>query len=90
MAAERLYRVLPSFSEYLTDFLCVPGAEDVVRFHGNTTTTDHFRLMQIDGDHLLVGARYVLGHHPVLPSFTEFYLALPSFTQIHFALPDHS
>ena len=33
--------------------------DDVQRFHGNDSATDHFKLILRDGDSLLVGARWV-------------------------------
>lgn len=33
------------------------GAEDVLKFHGNDSTVDHFRLVLRVGDSLLVGGR---------------------------------
>ena len=36
------------------------GADDALRFQGNTTSKDHFRLLQSDGEYLLVGARYCI------------------------------
>ncbi len=33
------------------------GSDEAVRFQGNTTSKDHFRLLQSDGEFVLVGAR---------------------------------
>lgn len=38
----------------------VPQDEKVQRFIGNTTHTDHFKLLEKDGDYLLVGARNIV------------------------------
>lgn len=35
------------------------GADEAVRFQGNTTSKDHFRLLQSDGEFVLVGARLI-------------------------------
>lgn len=35
----------------------ITGTDEAVRFQGNTTSKDHFRLLQTDGNSLLVGAR---------------------------------
>lgn len=36
------------------------NAGDVHRFSGNTTHSDHFKLLEVDGDSLLVGARNIV------------------------------
>lgn len=33
------------------------GGEESVRFHGNASGKDYFRLLQSHGDYVLVGAR---------------------------------
>lgn len=42
-------------SKYL--FFFVTGADDVLKFQGNDSTIDHFRLILRVGDSLLVGGR---------------------------------
>ena len=44
-----------------------------MRFQGNTTSKDHFRLLQADGEYVLVGARYVI---------TSFYFGVSQFLSI--------
>ena len=53
--------------------LCSIGSDDAVRFQGNTTSKDHFRLLQADGEYVLVGARYVI---------TSFYFGVSQFLSI--------
>ncbi|KAI9562744.1 putative semaphorin-1A [Daphnia sinensis] len=47
-----------SWQENVRPIMTVPyGADEAVRFQGNTTSKDHFRLLQSDGEFVLVGAR---------------------------------
>lgn len=36
------------------------GDDQVMRFHGNTSHRDHFKLLEMNGDFLLVGARNIV------------------------------
>lgn len=40
-------------------FVLFTGPEEVLKFQGNDTVVDHFKLVLRDGNSLLVGARYV-------------------------------
>ena len=49
---------------------CV-APEQVQRFHGNHSHPDHFKLLETNGDSILVGARYP---HRILNLFLAFHL----------------
>lgn len=40
-------------------FVLFTGPEEVLKFQGNDTIVDHFKLVLRDGNSLLIGARYV-------------------------------
>lgn len=46
------------------------GADEAVRFQGNTTSKDHFRLLQSDGEFVLVGARNAV-YNLSMPTMVE-------------------
>ena len=41
-------------------FYLSSGPEHVLRFHGNHSHPDHFKLLELQGNNLIVGARWVL------------------------------
>ena len=48
------------FWQFLTKFLFFIFLGDVYSFLGNQTHKDHFKLLQMDGSSLLIGARNVI------------------------------
>ncbi|KAF0304248.1 Semaphorin-1A [Amphibalanus amphitrite] len=48
----------------------LPDDEDVLRFRGNTSHSDHFKLLEKDGNSLLIGARNIV-FNISLTDFTE-------------------
>jgi semaphorin 6 len=36
------------------------GEDEVLRFHGNQSHRDHFKLLEMNGDSILVGARNIV------------------------------
>lgn len=46
-------------------FVLFTGPEEVLKFQGNDTVVDHFKLVLRDGNSLLVGARYLNTHKSI-------------------------
>ena len=48
---------MPYYNIIIMFFLFISGAEDVLKFQGNDSVVDYFKLVLRDGNSLLIGAR---------------------------------
>ena len=53
------------------DKCCFSESSLVTSFHGNTSVTDHFKLLKEDGSSVLVGARNII-YNLSLPDLQEY------------------